>query len=65
MGNIKKVQDHEYHVPEESRQEMDVEKLNGVTKTEIDYILTNRPDIVTFLTSHQPSQHLEVTTDCL
>ena len=50
MGNIKKVQDHEYHVPEESGEEMDVEKLNGVTKTEIDYILTNRPDIVTYVT---------------
>ena len=44
MGNIKKVQYHEYHVPEESREEMDVE--NGVTNTEIDY----RPDIVTDVT---------------
>ena len=25
-GNIKKVHNHEYHVPEESREEMDVEK---------------------------------------
>ena len=29
---------------------MDVENPNGVTKTEIDYILTNRPDIVTDVT---------------
>ena len=26
MDNIKKVQNHEYHVPEESREKMDVEK---------------------------------------
>ena len=26
MGNIKKVQNNEYHVPEENREEMDVEK---------------------------------------
>ena len=26
MGNVKKVTNHEYHVPEESREEMDVEK---------------------------------------
>ena len=26
IGNIKKVQNHEYHVPEERREEMDVEK---------------------------------------
>ena len=41
---------HEYHVPGESREEMDVENANGVTKTELDYILTNRPDIVTDVT---------------
>ena len=35
MGNIKKLQNHEYHVSEESREEMDVEKLNGVVKTVI------------------------------
>ena len=29
---------------------MDVENPNGVAKTEIDYILTNRPDIVTDVT---------------
>ena len=45
MGKIKKIQNHEYHVPEKSRENMDME--NCVTKTEIDYILTNRPDIVT------------------
>ena len=52
MGNIKKVQNHEYHVPEESTEEMDVEieNPNGVAKAEIDYILTNRPDIVTDVT---------------
>ena len=27
-----------------------MEKPKGVTKTEIDYILTNRPDIVTYVT---------------
>ena len=49
MSNIKKVHNHEYHVPEESREEMDVEKPS-VTKTEIDDILTHRPDIVTHVT---------------
>ena len=29
---------------------MDMENPNGVTKTEIDYILTDRPDIVTDIT---------------
>ena len=29
---------------------MDVENTNGVTKTEFDYILTNRPDIVKYVT---------------
>ena len=28
---------------------MDVESPNGVTKIEIDYILTSRPDIVTYV----------------
>ena len=36
---IKKAQNDEYHVPEESREEMDVEKSKPVTKTEIEYIL--------------------------
>ena len=50
MGYIKKVQNHEYRVPEESKEEMDVESPNGVRKREIDYILANRPDIVTDVT---------------
>ena len=49
MGNIKKVQNHEYNVSEESREEMDVENPKSVTKAEIDYTLTNRPDIFTDL----------------
>ena len=53
IGNIKKVQNHEYHVPEESREEMDMEKPNGVSKAEIDYILTNSHRC----NNHQPSQH--------
>ena len=47
MGNFKKGQTYEYHVPEESREDMNVKSPNGVTKNEIDYILTTRPDIVT------------------
>ena len=35
MGNIKKANSHEYRVPEERR--------DGVTKTEIECTLTNRP----------------------
>ena len=50
MGNDTKVQNHEYHVSEECRDDMNVEKPKGVMKTEIDYILTNRPDIVTCIT---------------
>ena len=38
MGNIKKVQNHEYHVSEKA------------AKTDIDYILTNRLYIVTDVT---------------
>ena len=49
MWNIKKVTNHEYHVSEGSREEMDVEKHKQRIK--IDYnILTNRPDVVTELT---------------
>ena len=47
MGNIKKVQNHEYHVP---GRRWAWKIPNGVTKTEIDYILTNRPDIITDVT---------------
>ena len=51
MGNIKKVQNHEYHVPEECREEMDVENPKRCNEDRnIDYILTNRPDIVTDVT---------------
>ena len=49
MGNTKKVQNHpEYHVSEYSRNYM--EGQNGLTKNEFDYILTNRTDIVTYVT---------------
>ena len=46
MGNIKKVRNDEYRVPEESRDEIDVVKSKHC-KTQFDYMLTNRPDIVT------------------
>jgi len=49
MGNIKEVQHYEYRFPEESREEMDVETPNGVTKSDSDYNLTNRSDIVTVI----------------
>ena len=49
-GIIKTVQNHEYHVPEERRGEMDMEKPNRVTSAEIDYILRNRAYIVTDVT---------------
>jgi len=46
-GNIRKVHNLEYHVSEASR-EMDVKKAyNGVTNTNIDYIVINRPNIIT------------------
>ena len=35
MGNIEKVQNHEYHVPEESRKDMDVEKPKLYNKVRI------------------------------
>ena len=31
-------------------EEVDVKRTNGVKKTEFDYVLTNRPDIVTEIT---------------
>ena len=51
MGNIKNLQNHKYHVPEESRERKWTWKSpSGVTKAKIDYTLTNRPDIVTHVT---------------
>ena len=50
MPNIKKVQNYAYLFPDKSSEEMDMEIQNGVTKAEIDYILTNRPDIFTDVT---------------
>ena len=43
LSNLKKVQNHEYHVPEESRRKWTLKSPNGVTMAEIDYILTNKP----------------------
>ena len=48
MGNIKKVKNHEYHVPEESKEEMDVEKPKRCNEDR--NWLTNRPGIVTDVT---------------
>ena len=52
MGNIKKKQNHELHVSEKKKQgrRLTWKSSNGVTKTEIEYILTNRPDTVTDVT---------------
>ena len=53
MGSMKKVQNHEYRVPEESMQAGDRwtwKSAKGVTKIEIDYILTNWPKILTDVT---------------
>ena len=50
MGNIKEFQDHEHTISEESREEMDMENPDGHTKNEIDYIMTDKPSIVTDMT---------------
>ena len=47
MGNIKKVQILEYR---KAGRRWTWKSPNGVTKTEIDYMLTNRPNIVTEVT---------------
>ena len=47
MGNIKEFQDHEHTISEESREEMDMEKP---FKNEIDYIMTDKPSMVTDVT---------------
>ena len=64
MGNMKKVQNHEYHVSEEGMEEMDVENQNGVRNSEIDYIRTNRSDIVKDVTIiNIGSGHILVTSN--
>ena len=51
MGNIKKVQNHEYIMfQKKAGMRWTWKNPNGVTKTEINYILTNRH-------RHQPCQH--------
>ena len=59
MDNIMKAQNHKYHISDISKEEMNIK--NGVTKTEIDYIITNRLDIVTDVQS-STTLTLEVTT---
>ena len=48
MGNIKKLQNHESQ--KEAGRRWTWKSPTNVTKTEIDYILTNRPVIVTDVT---------------
>ena len=48
MGNVKIVQNHEYQ--KKAGRRWTWKSPTGVTKTEIDYIITNRPDIVTYVT---------------
>ena len=50
MTNIMKVQNYEYHFPDNSSEEMDMKSTNGVTKAEINCSLTKTPDIVTDVT---------------
>ena len=52
MGNIKEFQDHEHTISEESREEMrwTWRSPDGNTKNEIDYIMTDKPSMVTGVT---------------
>ena len=48
MSNIKEFKDHEHTISEESREKMDM--ADGNTKNEIDYIMTDKPSMVTGVT---------------
>ena len=50
MGNIKEFQDHEHTIPEESGEEMEWRSPDGHTRNEIDYIMTDKPSMVTDVT---------------
>ena len=50
MGNIKEFQDHEHTISEESREETDMGNPYGHTENEIDYIMTDKPSMVTDVT---------------
>ena len=50
MANIKAFQDHEHTISEESREEMDTEKPWWTYYNEIDYIMTDKPSMVTDVT---------------
>ena len=54
MGNVTTVHNQECHASEESSDDIDVNSPNGVMKTETDYSLTNRPDMVTYVTVINP-----------
>ena len=50
MGNIKEFQDHEHTISEVSREETDMENPYGHTENEVDYIMTDKPSMVTDVT---------------
>ena len=50
MGNIKEFQDHEHTISEESGRRWIWGSPDGNTKKEIDYIMTDRPSMVTDVT---------------
>ena len=52
MDNIKNAQNHEYHVQKKAGRRWTWKRSHGgVTKTEIDYIAANKPNIVTDVTT--------------
>ena len=50
MGNIKEFKDHEHTISEESRERWTWRSPDGNTKNEVDYIMTDKPSMITDVT---------------